>query len=836
MPFNRFLVLLIFFVNVSAQEANRFQDMLKYLSSATTEQVYIQTDKDLYTPGESIWIKAYLVDAKTHAPSNMSRVIYIEILNSKDSIIAQQKLYAPFAKASSNITLPKQVSYGTYTLRGYTKYMLNNMAPVIFQKELSVLPKDSMSNIISENFEQDTSVLNKTNLNDKAPKVQFFPEGGDLVIGMECVLGAIVKDSEGNGLALEGKIVDDNGHLVTFFNSYKFGLGWTSILVKPNTQYYLQIPYNNTLFKYPLPDAILKGYTFRVTNFGKHVNINVSTNISNGLQGARLVGHIRGRIILNQVLKSHEMSLNTIKLITDKLPEGIAQFTLFKPNSEPICERSTFIENASKNLELQINTDRTHYGLREKVNVELQLLNDDGEHLEGNFSAAVVPKSEIKSNTNNIKNWLWLNSHFGGSVLTSNYFFKEKFNGHNYMLDLLILTQGGMKSWSSFMAKDTLSKDYAAPELGIMIEGITTAYKNQDQPRQTLTTLNVLSNELIQEKMTTNEQGKFSFGPFVFEDSLSTVIIANKPSGASITKDDISIFLEPYFPKVEPLRRGKRHSKQVVNPILKANNVDMIELEPISNIKHDSATVHLEEVILTHNKKKTSLQLLNKELNARTLHGTPSKRLIPDSIPGLERGPSNVFNLLRYVPGVRVSGSFPNQEVFIRPKFGRFGDPPFYLLDGTPVSKEYIKNMPISDILFVDVLKGADASIYGGRASGGVVAVYTKRGDDVNETATAREFSGMKYVMIPGFHKTSSFYKPSYEDSLTNYGKPDYRKTLHWEPNIELSSDSSHSFYFFTGDLVNNYVIRIEGITKQGVPVFEEFNFYVTDSGKLLGH
>ena len=50
------------------------------------EKVFIHTDKPFYFTGETIWFKAYCVDASFHTLSPHSRVLYVELINSKGHV------------------------------------------------------------------------------------------------------------------------------------------------------------------------------------------------------------------------------------------------------------------------------------------------------------------------------------------------------------------------------------------------------------------------------------------------------------------------------------------------------------------------------------------------------------------------------------------------------------------------------------------------------------------------------------------------------------------------------------------------------------------------------
>jgi hypothetical protein len=574
---------------------------------------------------------------------------------------------------------------------------------------------------------------------------------------------------------------------------------------------------------YPVPKPISKGYALRIMNRGKHLMISASTNITNGLQGAFLIGHIRGDVIFRQALKNTSENSTTIKLVTSKLQDGIAHFTLFTPNGEPVCERLTFIDNPKNDLELTVETDKPEYGLRDKVDVELALTDAKEKPLTGDFSMSVFTQNQMQKDVDNIKSWLLLNSDLGGTISNPNYFFEEDVKGREYLLDLLMLTHGWRKfTWKSIMS-DSIRKEVSfPPEKGIMINGTTTAFNNKYQPKKALATLNIVSNELIQEKKMTNAQGKFNFGPLIFMDSITAVIKAKSISLTNKKKDRISIYLNPHYPEVKVKNNGKTDggsTKKIINTTTKPFP-SAVEQNTTPDFEYDPNITYLNEVVVK-DRKISKRALLDEKLNARTLHGFASSRLIPDSIP--EVGPGTpTFDMLRSVGGVQVFGTFPNQSVSIRSEGALF------LLDGIRTSPAVIQTIPISNILFIDVLKGAEATIYGGLGPGrisGVIAVYTKTGDEIVQNPDV--LSGVTNVSIPGFYKAREFFKPNYAIAKPAHKKPDYRRTLHWEPDIKIETGSASKLNFYTGDTAGKYVIRVEGISVDGRPVNELYGFNV---------
>lgn len=111
------------------------------------ERIYIQTDRCVYMPGDTIWLRAHLTDAATnipstskHYPKNRSRFIYIELHDVKADTLVERMMIrrnedGVFANA---IALPRTLCQGHYVLVGYTKYMLNYPDTMFAYKEIEV--------------------------------------------------------------------------------------------------------------------------------------------------------------------------------------------------------------------------------------------------------------------------------------------------------------------------------------------------------------------------------------------------------------------------------------------------------------------------------------------------------------------------------------------------------------------------------------------------------------------------------------------------------------------------------------------------------------------------
>ena len=76
------VVLFMSFSHAFAQNiSERIQEQfIQHHDSFPQEKVYLHTDKHAYLIGETIWLKAYLMDARSHSPSQISNLLYVELI------------------------------------------------------------------------------------------------------------------------------------------------------------------------------------------------------------------------------------------------------------------------------------------------------------------------------------------------------------------------------------------------------------------------------------------------------------------------------------------------------------------------------------------------------------------------------------------------------------------------------------------------------------------------------------------------------------------------------------------------------------------------------------
>ncbi len=119
-----------------------FADLLKKLEEYTkkypTEKVHIHLDKPYYAIGDDIWFKAYVVDGKTAEPTSLSNILYVELINERDSLQKQLRIAMKGGIAWGDFKLTDSLDEGNYRIRAYTQWMRNAGTSFFFDKTIKV--------------------------------------------------------------------------------------------------------------------------------------------------------------------------------------------------------------------------------------------------------------------------------------------------------------------------------------------------------------------------------------------------------------------------------------------------------------------------------------------------------------------------------------------------------------------------------------------------------------------------------------------------------------------------------------------------------------------------
>jgi hypothetical protein len=807
-----FFVVLSFVTNAQTNSPQEPVEILsKYSSENYPEKVYVHTDKSYYNNEDNIWFAVYLVNGITHTKSDKSLLTHVDLLNEKDSLIDRKKLFTNSLSTSANFKLSKQLKSGIYKIRAYTNYMRNQNSAYFYQKEVTIW---SFNDDISKKEIKETDTIS----NEKKllkPDFNFYPQGGYLVNGLANKVAIKIKNETFNALSIEGNIVDEKNKLITNFITTKFGLSEFSIMPEKGKTYFATITLNGNTFKYKLPKALEEGFVLNVVNSNDRLYISLNTNIPNGLLGTSLLIHERGELVYNQKYEE-AITKKILQIPLNQLNNGIIHITLFDSNLHPVCERLVFVYKEKKIPKISIEKEKDYYGNRKKVTLKIRVLNNEQITIPSKLSLSVkeINTSPKDSLSENIKSWLLLNSDLRGKIKNPNYFFNNKEPRRSkYLLDLIMLTHGWRKfTWQEILANKLDTIQYK-PEKGFMVKGIVNSIRSSKNSLPKFTRLTFPAGGLFKQEpiSKTDSLGNYSYGPFVFFDSIPVIIEARLNNFKSKRKEDRKVVIKPIFDEKSvktPSNKTLLNQKQFKN-FVKPYTELQEKLQKINTEFLESENV-LKEVVI-RSKLKTKKDERNKEMSSRTSYGNAFNRT---DLEELSSSFGDIFNLLSTIGRITVVGD----QITVN----RTGNvKPLILYNEFPIEAIELSGIPASEVSFVDVLVGPETAIFS--TGGPVISIYSKS----NSLGSIKRDPGITNYKAVGFYTAKEFYAPDHINGIEEKTKPDARTTLHWEPNIIVTKDKPIEISFFTSDLTGEYIIEIEGISVTGKPMYQTSKFFV---------
>ena len=118
-----------------------------------------------------------------------------------------------------------------------------------------------------------------------------------------------------------------------------------------------------------------------------------------------------------------------------------------------------------------------------------------------------------------------------------------------------------------------------------------------------------------------------------------------------------------------------------------------------------------------------------------------------------------------------------------------------------------------SDIETVEVLKFANASIYGMNGGNGVIVITTRQGKALAPDNLVS--TGFLPLTVSGFYKAREFYSPKYDVPASNATR-DLRTTIFWNPELVTDKSGHVSFDYYNSDGPGTYRVVVEGMDEKG--------------------
>ena len=501
------------------------QRAMRFNKAAPQEKVYLHFDNTGYFKGETIRFKAYVKRMDSDRPSNISSVLYVELVNPIGDVCERRTLKVVDGIADGDIKLDSIVgASGFYEVRAFTRYMSNWGTSAAFSRVFPIFNKPKVEGNYSN------AVIDKVSFRHRLPNtrvdedgkvaesttdlemnsVKFYPEGGDLVKGLTSRVAFTVTNKEGKRVAVKGSLLNAQKQKLGAVETDETGRGVFEVcpMLMPEPLY-VQLPdEKGKMREYKLPEAKEEGCVLTL-DMMDDTEITATIHSTSGIQG-RLLGYVlmhNGTILDCDTMTAQPFIVKRFEKLS--LPAGVSQFTLFNSEGRILAERLFFLMPfASESDSIFVTTNLRSLSPCCKVELDLQAAPNSSISFSAMDAATMTNGKE-----GNMKTWMLLSSEVSGYIDSPDYYFEADDVDHRRAADLLMMTQGWRRyDWQLMSGQKVLDK-VEPNEDGLYIFGqLTSKSKKRDVGNVDLSmTLFNRDGQSMSGKAKTDSLGRYSF-------------------------------------------------------------------------------------------------------------------------------------------------------------------------------------------------------------------------------------------------------------------------------------------------------------------------------------
>jgi len=502
-----------------------------FFDASTQQRVYLQVDKPLYKPGETIWVRAW--DLKARDLSGVGpHIALVQLISPKGAAVVEKRYRQDAGFVAADIDLPPEVNGGEYQLRFtapdgviaerpliVSRYeaprlkkklefarkaygendvvtatlelkrptgepLANHPITALLRLDGEELPRvetttnadggalvkvqlpakiavgDGLLTVLVDDGGVTESIGKAVPIVMKRMQLSFFPEGGALVTGLPARVYFEAKTPLGKPADVRGEIVDDQGQVVTTFESYKEGLGRFVLSPAVGRTYSARITKPEGIIDtIMLPEAKADGCVLRTFDDvdGQRGAIVAGVTCTADQQVA-VVATVRDNLLDAAGLTVTRGTQAVVELkgseaLKDAM--GVARITVFSSSRQPLAERLFFMNRRAR-MQVKVKPLKERHGPRDQVALQVTTTNPDGSPVPAELAMAVVDDTVISfadDKTGHMLSRLYLEPELPGTVEEPNLFFDLTDDKSGLALELLMGTRG----WRTFAWAEAFS-------------------------------------------------------------------------------------------------------------------------------------------------------------------------------------------------------------------------------------------------------------------------------------------------------------------------------------------------------------------------------------------
>ena len=453
------------------------------------EKVYLHIDNTCYFVGDTVWYKGYVTRTDRGRLTDLSRILYVELLTPDGYLVERQQLHMPDGTAHGAFVLTDSLYAGYYELRAYTRWMLNfgkhehphspYTEDMFYDKRMARDFFRDYDKLYSRVF----PVFNKPEEPGRYPKdmtlrpmrryykdrrgkpvidLKFYPEGGHLIAGVPNRVAFELNDGDGRHLEADIDILDKDGKPAARARTENRGRGTFTLTPTEGEGYKAVFRHGGQDYETELPKAEAQGYTLAVTQDDSLMRVAVrGRGNTEGRLGLQVLCAGVSRYF-SQVCPA-DSGEAAVEIPLERLATGVNQITLFDARGRIHADRLAFVNRHDHD-----GTGITAGGIKAQYapfeSVELTLRLDDPADSAACVSLAVRDHATDEPTYDNgiILTEMLLASELKGFVEDPGYYFEEDDDStRRTHLDLLMMVQGWRRyDWRVMAGLDSAYFDF----------------------------------------------------------------------------------------------------------------------------------------------------------------------------------------------------------------------------------------------------------------------------------------------------------------------------------------------------------------------------------------
>lgn len=849
------------------------------------EKVYLHFDNNAYFEDETIYFKAYVVRASSLLPTTLSRVLYVELLKDDGALVERKLLRLDDqGQANGDFKLELPIKSGFYEIRAYTREMVNWGEEACFSRVVPVFQKPTKkrkNNIKLEDISSEALDIaypddrrRNAHLNpEQAKKVllDFFPEGGNRVVGVAQRVAFKLTDGRGANLTESVSIYRANGTLLSTAEVEHEGMGTFDLPADFGEGGYAEV--RGKRFDLPAAEA-QQNYALQTMLENDGVTVYVSPSPAAQPELLGLAIHCRDKMCYLDTLTLHGEPLGLFVPNT-VLHGGINRVELVNTKGESLCRRLVWKPVPERALKLDVRQSKQRYGAFSPVALEMSLKDAAGKPVSATFSLAVRDNDGdlVRANTPSACADVLLSSELKGYIHQPDFYFEKNDAAHRRALDLLLMVQGWSANTFETLCGNTPFELKQPIEEKLTLNGYAYKYNDNLEPYPNLGLkfrMYSRAGGSLEADAVTDSQGRFALVSNV--DYVGDWIAQITTKDAEGDKKWSRIAFDRWFsPDVRPLDYMETQLETPLPRLYKAGADTIQDVFEWKDTITDPHAVLLGTAVVKAKKKykgltgnrfsynggekagmnqgdefynieveverykdkglipgtiQSFLGVLSKEFNTRE-GDEASDTFIDEDNDAIAYGENNANANDRDVNGVANDHTVNNSYITYN------GTPIRTCVNngaGTVYAAE-VGELKAEEVKSVSIVKGAarvghiidhDFNINVG------INVKSKRAETADQTYRTmfiyelpeaylfRTKKGVEKRRIWGYSAPSKFYQPNYAEADLP-SKKDVRRTLYWNPSVKTNEEGKASAVFFT-NCREEVELRISarGITPDG--------------------